>query len=53
MPILLAFVGATLAGALGWWLGAFIGPMSAYIVSTLASGFGFYCGRKLARELLD
>jgi hypothetical protein len=53
MSILLAFVGATLAGALGWWLGAFIGPMSAYLVSTIASGFGFYYGRKLAAGLLD
>lgn len=53
MSILLAFVGATLAGAFGWWLGAFIGPMSAYLVSTIASGVGFYCGRKFARELLD
>jgi hypothetical protein len=45
---LLPFVGATVFGAIGWWLGALAGTMTAYIVSTIASGFGLYYGRKLA-----
>lgn len=53
MSTLLGFVGATLAGAIGWWIGESIGPMTAWIMSTLASGFGFYYGRKLAAGLLD
>jgi len=52
MSTLLGLVGATLAGAVGWWLGEGMGLVWAYLLSTLASGVGFYYGRRLASELL-
>ena len=48
MNWLLPFVGATALGAIGWWLGALVGPMTAYIVSTVGTGFGIYWGRRIA-----
>jgi hypothetical protein len=48
MSKLLGFVGATLVGALGWWLGSAVGLMTAFIVSTIGTGVGVYLGRKIA-----
>ncbi len=52
MENLLGFVGATLLGAAGWWLGDRVGFMTAFIVSTVASGVGLYAGRRIARDYL-
>lgn len=49
---LLGFVGATLLGAGGWWIGEHVGVMTAFILSTVGSGAGLYFGRRLAREHL-
>ena len=51
MNKLLAFVGATLGGAVGWWLGGFVGTVTAFTVSMVGTGVGLYYGRRLAREL--
>jgi hypothetical protein len=40
---LAGFVGATVGGAIGWWLGAHFGVMTAFslgIVGTAAGGYG-------------
>jgi hypothetical protein len=47
---LIWFLGATIGGIIGWWLGGFIGVMTAYIVSTIGSGLGIYWARRLANE---
>ena len=47
---LLVFIGATAGGALGWWLGNFAGLMTAFMLSTVGTGFGIYYGRRLARH---
>jgi len=52
MVTLLGLVGATLGGYAGWWLAAGFGPITGHLVSTVASGFGFFYGRKLAASLL-
>ena len=52
MKTLLGLVGATLGGYAGWWLVAGSGPITAHLVSTVASGFGFFYGRRLAASLL-
>ena len=52
MKTILGLVGATLGGYAGWWLVAGSGPITIHLVSTLASGFGFFYGRKLAVSLL-
>lgn len=48
----LGFVGATLLGAVGWWIGDHVGLMTAFIVSTVATGVGLYAGRRIARDYL-
>jgi hypothetical protein len=44
------FVGATLAGYVAWYLVVGFGFMTAFIVSTIASGFGMYYGAKIAKR---
>jgi len=44
------FVGATIAGYVGWYAVDRFGLMTAFIVSTIASGFGMYYGAKFARK---
>jgi hypothetical protein len=46
------FIGATIVGYAAWYLVAGLGFMTAFIVSTIASGFGMYYGVKLARRYL-
>jgi hypothetical protein len=52
MSKLLTFLGATVGGAIGWWLGARVGIMTAFIVSMVGTGLGIYAGRWLAGALL-
>ena len=44
------FLGTTIGGIIGLWLGAFVGVMTAYIVSTIGSGIGLYYARRLAND---
>jgi hypothetical protein len=43
---------ATIAGSIGWWIGSGMGIMTAFIISTIATGFGAYYGRRFARNIL-
>lgn len=47
---LLYLIGATVGGAFGWWVGNFVGFMTAFFLSTIGSGFGIWAGRKLADQ---
>ena len=47
----LAVLGATVGGAIGWWLGARVGTMTAFFVSVLGTAAGVYAGRRLAAGL--
>jgi hypothetical protein len=51
MSKLLTFLGATVGGAIGWWLGARVGIMTAFIVSMLGTGVGIYAGRRVAEAI--
>ena len=53
MSRLLAWVGATLLGALGWWAGEKMGLFTAFILSIVGTGLGLYVGRRAAARLLD
>jgi len=53
MSKVLAFLGATVGGAIGWWLGARVGTMTAFIVSTVGTGLGVYAGRRIAASVFD
>jgi hypothetical protein len=50
MSKLLALIGSVVGGSAGWALGALVGTMTAFFVSTILSGIGLYAGRRLARE---
>lgn len=47
---MLAFIGATFGGAVGWWAGNYVGFMTAFIVSMVGTGIGIYAGRRLAHH---
>jgi hypothetical protein len=53
MSRLLATVGATVGGGVGWWLGGHIGLMTAFSLSVLGTAFGVYAGRRFADEYLN
>ena len=53
MSKLLAFVGATLGGAAGWWLRDRAGMMTAFILSEIGTAIGVYVGRRLAIRLVE
>ena len=52
MSKLFILVGATLGGAIGWWLGVRVGIMTAFIVSMVGTGCGIYVGRRFAESVL-
>ena len=53
MRKLLGWVGATVSGGLGWWVGARVGLMTAVVSSAVATGIGLYLGWWAADRLLD
>jgi hypothetical protein len=48
MTKMLGFLGATVGSAIGWWAGAHVGMMTAFLLSTVGTGAGIYWGRQLA-----
>lgn len=50
MTRLLVLIGATVGSTLGWWVGAPLGLMIAFILSMIGFGFGMYAGTTLARR---
>lgn len=46
------FIGASIGGALGWWLGAFVGTMTAFFLSVVGTALGVYFARRWARPYL-
>ncbi len=49
MKKLLVLVFSTIGSTAGWWLGARIGIMTAFIVSMIGFGVGMWWGARLAR----
>jgi hypothetical protein len=52
MERLLGFIGATVLGAVGWWIGGHAGFMTAFVLSMVGTGIGVYIGRRAARDYL-
>jgi uncharacterized membrane protein YbhN (UPF0104 family) len=50
---LLGLVGSTLGSAVGWWLGAPAGLMTAFICSMVGFGVGLYAARRLAHAYFE
>jgi len=51
MERIIVFVGASVGGALGWWLGAQVGVMTAFFVSIVGTGAGMYLARRWIRTI--
>ena len=49
---LLMFVGMTVGGAVGWWLGSYGGIWMALVVSAIGSLAGVYVVYRLTRDYL-
>ena len=53
MGTFFAIVASSVGGWLGWWIGARVGVMSAYMLSIVGTAGGVYYGRRLYAGLLD
>jgi len=50
MGKLFSFLGATILGYVGWFIGAKIGITTAFVLSMVGTGVGMYYGRLIARN---
>jgi hypothetical protein len=50
MERLLVVLGAAVGGSVGWWLGAFVGTMTAFMGCMVLTGVGIYVGRRTAQR---
>jgi len=50
---LCAFVGATLGGSAGWWVGSRLGFATAFFMSVAGTAAGVYAGRRVARDYFE
>jgi len=50
---MVAFLGMSIAGYLGWWLGDLQSVTLAVVLSSIFSGLGLYATRKLAERYLE
>jgi hypothetical protein len=53
MKKLCIFLGVTILGWIGWWLGSKIGLMTAYALSGVGSMVGVYVGWRINRDYFD
>ncbi|HWG36019.1 MAG TPA: hypothetical protein VN650_17790 [Gemmatimonadaceae bacterium] len=42
--------GSFVCSSVGWWLGAFVGTMTACMLSIVGVGVGMYIGRRIAND---
>ena len=52
MKGLVWFISTTIGGAVGWWVGAFVGIYTAVSLSAVGSGVALYYARRLADDYL-
>jgi len=53
MGKLMALVGTTIGSGLGWWLGARVGMMTAFICSVVGTGIGLYVARRVVSTYFE
>lgn len=53
MKGLLSFLCISVGGAIGWWLGSFVGLMTAIFASIVGSGAGLYVALRFHREYFE
>jgi hypothetical protein len=47
---LFSFIGATVLGYAGWYLGLLVGTMTAFVLMMVGTGIGMYYGVKIGRH---
>jgi hypothetical protein len=47
---LFSFIGATVGGYAGWYVGAVVGTMTAYSLSMVGTGVGMYIAYRAAQN---
>jgi len=50
MKKIFVLVATAIGSTVGWWLGAHVGTMTAFITSMVGTGFGIFYGARLARK---
>jgi hypothetical protein len=50
MAKILGMTGSFVCSSIGWWLGAFVGTMTACMLSVVGAGVGIYLGRRIAAD---
>jgi hypothetical protein len=53
MKGLLSFLCVSVGGAIGWWLGSFVGIMTAVFLSAIGSGVGLYFALRFHQEYFE
>jgi hypothetical protein len=53
MKKVLVILSISIGGWIGWWLGNYIGFMTAYFLSVVGGAAGLYFGRKIMRNYLE
>ena len=53
MNKLFIFIGMTVLGSIGWWLGAKVGFMTAFGLSGIGSILGVYVGWRINRDYFE
>ncbi len=48
----IGFIGMTVGGGVGWWLGAFVGILTAVTLSAVGTGVGLYAANRVSDEYL-
>ncbi|MBC7894199.1 MAG: hypothetical protein H7066_02245 [Cytophagaceae bacterium] len=51
MKKLLVLIFSAAGSAVGWWIGAHVGVMTAFMVSMVGVGIGIWGGARLAQRL--
>jgi hypothetical protein len=44
MRSLIGWLAASVCGGIGWWLGQYVGLLTAVVLSSVAGGVGLYAG---------
>lgn len=53
MKGLLSFILTSIGGGIGWWLGSYVGIMTALFLSILGTGAGLYYALRIHREYFE
>ena len=53
MSKLCIFIGMTVAGWIGWWLGERFGMLTAFVLSGVGSMVGVYAGWRISRDYFE